>query len=91
LEAHRKYIDIQYVTLGHELIGWERIEECAGKGLGYDADNDIEFYGNPPSLWFPVPAGVFAVFFPEDAHAPLAGETPVRKIVVKAPVAGYPS
>jgi beta-galactosidase beta subunit len=33
-----------------------------------------------------VPAGHFAIFFPEDAHAPLAGEGHLVKAVVKVAV-----
>jgi beta-galactosidase beta subunit len=45
--------------------------------------NDIGFVKDQPTLWIPVPPGSFAVFFPEDGHAPLAGDGPLRKIVLK--------
>jgi beta-galactosidase beta subunit len=37
-----------------------------------------------------VPAGTFAIFFPEDGHAPLAGAKGlgVKKLVVKVAVEG---
>jgi biofilm protein TabA len=32
------------------------------------------------------PPGTFAIFFPEDAHAPMAGEGLIHKVVVKVAV-----
>ena len=88
LEAHRKYIDIQFVVSGEEWIGWRDLAACRESGLGYSAEKEIEFYTAAPTKWFRVPPGSFAIFFPEDAHAPLAGEGPVHKVVVKVAVAG---
>ena len=56
------------------------------KSLGYDAGKDVEFYEAKPSLWIPVPSGIFTVFFPEDAHAPMAGTEAMLKMVVKVAV-----
>jgi beta-galactosidase beta subunit len=58
-----------------------------GTRSSYDAEKDIVFFDDAPETWFRVPAGSFAVFFPEDAHAPLAGEGEVRKVIVKVAVA----
>ena len=88
LEAHRKYIDIQYVVSGDEWIGWRDLKTCRESGLGYSAGKEIEFYTAAPTKWFRFPPGSFAIFFPEDAHAPLAGEGPVHKVVVKVAIAG---
>ena len=86
LEAHRKYIDIQYVVSGDEWIGWRDLRTCRECGLGYSAEKEIEFYTAAAETWSQVPAGSFAIFFPEDAHAPLAGEGPVHKVVMKVAV-----
>jgi biofilm protein TabA len=86
LEAHRKYIDIQFVVSGEEWIGWRDLKTCRETGLGYSAEKEIEFYTALPTKWFRVPPGSFAIFFPDDAHAPLAGEGPVHKVVVKVAV-----
>ncbi len=86
LEAHRKYADIQFTAEGTEWIGWRPLSACAGTGSGYLEERDIEFFTARPEVFFPVPAGSFAIFFPEDAHAPLAGDGPVRKVVVKIAV-----
>lgn len=87
LEAHRKYIDIQYVVSGDEVIGWQPMGSCQSVKQAYDAETDLAFFWDRPESWFAVSAGSFAVFFPEDAHAPLAGNGPVHKIVLKVAVA----
>lgn len=84
-ETHRRYIDIQYLAEGSDTMGWTHAG--AGlKSLGYDSTRDLEFYTDQPGLWIPVPAGHFAIFFPEDAHAPMAGTEFMVKVVVKVAV-----
>ena len=89
-ESHRKYIDVQYIARGAEVIGW------APAGLmkvseKYSAARDICFGSVGKGEWTPVllRAGRLAVLYPEDAHAPkLAAGAPaaVLKIVVKVAV-----
>jgi biofilm protein TabA len=88
LEAHRSYIDIQYVVEGDEQIGWRNLEDCDQPDGPFDPDRDIGFFRDQPALWLSVPPGHFAIFFPEDAHAPLAGSGPASKIVVKVAMPG---
>ena len=83
LEAHRKYIDIQFCLAGVEEIGWRPVCLCAPDADGYNAGKDIGFFTDRPLSWLAVPAGSFAVFLPTDAHAPLAGTGPMHKVVVK--------
>jgi len=82
LEAHRRYIDIQLTLDGAEEIGWLPLAACSKAGA-FDAEKDIGFFDDPPRLWLPVPPGTFALFFSEDAHAPLAGVGRLRKAIVK--------
>jgi YhcH/YjgK/YiaL family protein len=86
LEAHRRYIDIQYVVSGTEEIGWRSCASCASIATPYDPAKDVMFFGDTPETWLILPAGHFAVFFPDDAHAPLAGRSVVHKVVVKVAV-----
>jgi len=83
LEAHRKYIDIQVAIAGAEEIGWKPVADCRQPEAEFDAAKDIVFFRDPSDLWLPMPAGTFAVFFPEDAHAPLAGKGPLHKAIAK--------
>lgn len=85
LEAHRKYIDVQYMAEGSELIGYAHLtgQKIA---LEYDAENDIEFFEGDASF-IKLDQGMFAIFHPQDLHMPGTGEgNPVRKIVVKVKV-----
>lgn len=86
LEFHRRYIDIQCVVGGQDVIGWLPTTECRQLRSEYDAESDLGFYLDPPATWFPVPAQSLAIFFPEDAHAPLGGSGLVHKVVVKVAV-----
>lgn len=83
LEAHRRYIDIQLVVEGNEVIGWSELTCCTNVESPYDAEKDIVFFRDRPATWMDLAPGHFCIFFPEDAHAPLAGQGLVRKIVVK--------
>jgi len=84
LEAHRKYIDVQYVISGEELMGYfplgmQQILEP------YKEENDIVFFTGDKSFT-KVSAGMFAIFFPEDVHMPgiMTKESlPVKKLVIK--------
>ncbi len=86
LEFHRRYVDIQYVASGHEVIGWRPCPTCKQPRGDYNEHNDIGFYSDPPATWLDLQPGTFAVFFPHDAHAPLAGEGAVHKVVVKVAI-----
>ena len=89
-EAHRRYIDIQFVVRGQESIG---VAPLAGLVTTepYDPARDIEFFAVPPqSRTLALGAGDFAVFTPNDAHRPslhLDGPHVSRKAVVKVSVA----
>lgn len=86
LEAHRRYIDIQYTIHGEEEIGWSPLSACASPSGPFDAEKDIVFFDDAPSCWLALPRGSFAIFFPDDAHAPLAGGGAVTKAIVKIAV-----
>ena len=86
LEAHRRYIDIQYTIGGEEEIGWSPLASCGPADAPFDDTKDIVFFGDRPSAWLHVPPGSFAIFFPEDAHAPLGGRGTLTKAIVKIAV-----
>lgn len=86
LESHRKYIDIQYVISGEEEMGWMDLAACQRIKQAYNPDTDLAFYLDGPTSWFKVAPKSFTVFFPQDAHAPLAGRGSVHKVVVKVAV-----
>ncbi len=86
LESHCKYIDIQYVIHGTDVIGWRPLSDCRDVTLPYDASRDIGFFGDAPETWLTLPAGTFTIFWPDDAHAPLAGNEATHKAVMKIAV-----
>jgi biofilm protein TabA len=86
LECHRKYIDIQFVLSGLDEMGWKPLVECREPAVEYSDKRDIAFFRDAPAAWVAVPLGAYCVFFPEDAHAPLVGEGPIRKVVIKVAV-----
>ena len=86
LEAHRRYIDIQFVIAGHEEMGWRSLAECNHIIKAYSEEDDLMFFGDAAESWFSVPPGKFAIFFPDDAHAPLASQGQLHKAVMKVAV-----
>jgi len=83
-EAHRRYIDVQYVVDGTERMGYADIRTLTVT-QEYDESKDAMLLaGDGDMLTFK--AGSFAVFAPEDAHMPQIAVTEpqkMRKIVVK--------
>ncbi|MBP5286545.1 MAG: YhcH/YjgK/YiaL family protein [Elusimicrobiales bacterium] len=90
-EAHKKYLDIQYVVEGQEIINCVNLEDL-DIVRPYEEKFDICFGLASPSASIPLRLlpGDMTVFFPEHAHAPklpLGGPRKVKKIVVKVSVA----
>lgn len=90
LEAHRRYIDIQMLADGEELI---HVTPAEGLDVLEPYRPDIEFFSMPaggPVHAVYLKSGVVAVLFPEDAHMPClscGNETvAVTKVVVKVAV-----
>ena len=83
LEVHRRHIDIQVSLDGRELMGWRALADCRSIEAAYDDSRDVGFFSDAPEIWMPLAKGQFMVFFPQDAHAPLAGEGLLHKVVIK--------
>lgn len=86
LEAHRRYIDLQYVVAGGERVGWAHINELNPDHD--DPEHDNYFYTGEFTALF-VHAGMFYIMFPGDGHMPCRHrEFPnrYRKVVVKLPL-----
>ena len=82
-EAHNNYIDIQVCPTGTEQIGWKPRSKAVTPKEDYNAEKDVIFYKDQPDTYFELNAGQFAIFYPEDVHAPMIGEGPIKKLVVK--------
>lgn len=88
-EAHRKFIDIQFVVEGGENIGWTLLKGLQEEREEFSAGGDIAFYSGDCAAWVKLTRGMFVILFPEDAHMPCVkadGCDSVKKIVVKCSV-----
>ncbi len=86
-ERHEKYIDVQIMLEGEEIIEWEdtnNLEEC----IPYMEDKDAGFCrGSGQKIH--IKKGMFYLMFPHDAHKPCKHEkvpTIYKKIVLKLQV-----
>jgi YhcH/YjgK/YiaL family protein len=82
-EAYKKYIDIQIVVGGCYYLSLSGLTEDGP----FAHERDAGFYKGENKSCFPLEAGMFALFFPWDAHTPscdYAGEkSKIHKIILK--------
>ena len=88
-EAHKNVIDIQFPILGQEMVQWAPLsgmERCTE----YDIGNDRTYYRNPvETIDCIIGKGVFAIYFPTDAHNPqnaVGSSREIKKITVKVTI-----
>jgi biofilm protein TabA len=90
LEGHRKFVDIQFLLAGQELIAWSSARTVSVT-VDYDEIKDV-WKGISPVEQLTLLhlfAGQVAILFPSDAHAPQMADgdlATVRKIVIKAAI-----
>lgn len=89
-EAHRQYLDIQYIAEGIEVMGYVPIRALL-EPTAYNPEKDVwhGMVAAGQAALVRVGAGQAAVFFPTDAHAPKLASgapAPVKKVVVKVRV-----
>lgn len=82
-EAHRAYIDIQVPLNMCEEMDWKPVSSCSHVTAEYDAEKDVIFFDEKADARIPVQLGQFAIFFPEDAHAPMIAKGMLSKLIVK--------
>ena len=83
LEVHNEYIDIQVILSGVDSIGWKPRADCNDSVADFDPENDIQFYTEKSDTRVTVGPMQFAIFFPEDAHAPMVSDGFLHKVVIK--------
>lgn len=89
-EAHRKYIDVQFVVRGTERLGYIPLDRAPEIVTPYDFQRDVTLYA-PGDDMLRFSAGQFAILYPDDIHAPglacdLQTPSEVLKVVVKVAV-----
>lgn len=86
LEAHRKYVDIQFLLSGEELLGYAPVKDLT-VAEEYNPQKDIAFFSTPRDITeIKLKPGLFCILFPDDAHLPcchLAEPAEARKAVIK--------
>ena len=86
-EAHREYMDIQYIVKGKEVMGWADLNDCKIVGE-FNEEKDIGKYEGDFE-YITINEGICYVAFPEDAHMPgrhLDVPNDFVKVVVKLKV-----
>lgn len=87
-EAHRKYVDLQFVVSGQEQIGIAPLETATPAG-DFSEERDIGFYTCKYTQWAQLRSGWFALIWPHEAHLPctqLGEACTVVKTVAKLPL-----
>lgn len=86
-EAHQKYIDIQYLAWGEEMIGHSLLSSTYEITQDELAERDVIFYKTVEhEAELVITPGIYAIFFPSDVHRPgcvSSDKLQVRKIVIK--------
>jgi biofilm protein TabA len=88
-EAHRKYIDLQYVISGKEVMNIAPLTSIEEVITPYDDKKDIEFVTVSQVVIYKASPSNFFIFFPTDVHRPGlkdGANSQVRKIVIKVKV-----
>ncbi|QAA34394.1 YhcH/YjgK/YiaL family protein [Clostridium manihotivorum] len=83
-EAHKKYIDIQYMINGSEKMGYTNVDNINITSQ-YDEEKDVMF-GTADGDFVSVEAGMFVIFNTQDGHMPsicFEKSEKVKKAVVK--------
>jgi YhcH/YjgK/YiaL family protein len=85
-ECHNANIDIQVCIRGNETLGWKPRQSCQHEREPYNPEKDVQFYTDAPDMFFQLTNGQFAIFFPEDVHAPMIGDDEIKKMVIKVKI-----
>ena len=86
-EAHRNYLDIQYIVKGEEYVGWAPLETLEMEGEYNAAKDKATLVGHADFMR--IGEGYCYVVYPEDAHIPgayLENPCDIIKLVVKLKV-----
>lgn len=84
LETHNQFIDIQIPLSGVEVMGYTPRTDLPEEE--YNAEKDITFYKGLAKDYLTITPGMFAIFFPQDGHAPGVTSNGVKKVIVKVRV-----
>ncbi len=82
-ESHKKYIDIQYIIKGEEIMDVSHIDNLEEIN-SYDEETDfIKYSGNNSISSLYIKEKELAIFYPEDGHQPCI-KTNISELIYKA-------
>lgn len=82
LEIHRRMVDIQIPLDREETYGYTPLEDLPE--ADFNEEKDIaKFPGLPSQSHVTCRPGMFAIFFPQDGHAPCIGKGGIKKAIFK--------
>ena len=82
LETHRKMIDIQIPLSTSETFGYTPLGDLPE--AEYNEEKDITKYQGAANTYVTCKPGEFAIFFPQDGHAPcISDEAEIKKAIFK--------
>lgn len=87
-ECHRRYIDIQFLVSGNEVIGWDNIKNIP-ENAEYNTEKDCCIFSKDGGTDVVVNGGTYCILFPHDLHKPgmkYKFAEKVKKVVVKIAV-----
>lgn len=85
LETHVKMIDIQIPLVNAETYGYTPL--CRLPETPYNEEKDITKYEGMAESFVDCQPGMFAIFFPQDGHAPCISMAPeIKKAIFKIKV-----
>ena len=87
MEAHRKYLDLQYIVSGEEKVLKQDLDDNAPINE-YNEVKDVVHYSPSSFDTTLLLKGTFGIMFPSDLHQCIAvvDPAPLKKVVVKIPV-----
>ncbi len=88
LEAHKKFIDVQYVVNGQEKMG-HALLKAQIPSREYQSEDDFMLFDEAPDFFSVITEGMFTIFYPTDLHMPCIlhqASSQVKKVVVKVSV-----
>lgn len=82
IETHDRMIDIQIPLSCTETIGYT--PRAILPVSPYNQEKDVTFYEGRAQIYIDVHPGEFAIFFPQDGHAPcVSEEQQIKKVIFK--------
>lgn len=86
LEVHKKMIDIQIPLDANETYGYTPLSDLPNVDFNYENDCG-KFRGVPVQSYITCSNKMFAIFFPQDGHAPCISDEPkFKKVIFKVKV-----